>query len=77
VRDALQLQTTLRRKLDCERLATVDYAEVVDSETFEPIMRLSKPCFVVLAVFIGKTRLIDNLYIEPKAPGSDEFVFHS
>jgi pantoate--beta-alanine ligase len=27
VRDALQLQTTLRRKLDCERLATVDYAE--------------------------------------------------
>ena len=76
VRDALQLQTTLRRKLDCERLATVDYAEIVDSEAFEPVVRVSKSSYIVLAVFIGKTRLIDNLYIEPKAPGSDELVFH-
>ncbi len=76
VRDALQLQTTLRRKLDCERLATVDYAEIVDSEAFEPVPRVSKSSYIVLAVFIGKTRLIDNLYIEPKAPGSDELLFH-
>ena len=76
VRDALQLQTTLRRKLDCERLATVDYAEIVDSESFEPVVRVSKPSYIVLAVFIGKTRLIDNLFIEAKAPGSDELLFH-
>jgi len=76
VRDALQLQTTLRRKLDCERLATVDYAEIIDSGSFEPVVRLSEPSYIVLAVFIGKTRLIDNLYIEPKAPGSDELLFH-
>jgi pantoate--beta-alanine ligase len=76
VRDALELQTSLRRKLDSERLARVDYAEVVDAETFEPVVRVSKPCYIVLAVFMGKTRLIDNLYIEPKSPGSDEFVFH-
>src|SRR3989475_7527004 len=56
VRDALQLQTTLRRKLDFERLASVDYAEVVDAESFAPVTRVSKPCYVVLAVFIGKTR---------------------
>ncbi len=76
VRDALQLQTSLRRKLDSEPLARVDYAEVVDAETFEPVMRVSKPCYVLLAVFIGKTRLIDNLYLEPKSPDSDELVFH-
>src|ERR1700687_3285117 len=76
VRDALQLQTSLRRKLDCERLATVDYAEVVDAETFVPVVRVSKPSYVLLAVFIGKTRLIDNLYIEPKSSGSEELVFH-
>src|SRR5258707_5673410 len=76
VRDALQLQTSLRRKLNSERLARVDYAEVVDAETFEPVVRVSKPCFVLLAVFIGKTRLIDNLYIEPKSPGSEGLVFH-
>ena len=76
VRDALQLQTSLRGKLDSERFARVDYAEVVDAEAFEPVVRVSKPCFVLLAVFIGKTRLIDNLYIEPKSSGSEELVFH-
>ena len=75
-RDALHLQTSLRRKLDSEPLAAVDYAEVVDAETFEPVVRVSRACYVLLAVFIGKTRLIDNLYAEPKAPESDEFMFH-
>jgi len=74
-RDALHLQSTLRRKLDSERLAAVDYAEIVDAESFEPVVRVSRPCYVLLAVFIGKTRLIDNLYVEPKEPGSDELVF--
>jgi pantoate--beta-alanine ligase len=76
VRDALQLQTSLRRKLDSERLARVDYAEIVDAQTFEPVVRVSKRCYVLLAVFIGKTRLIDNLYIELKSPDSEELVFH-
>lgn len=76
VRDALRLQTTLRHKLESERLAAVDYTEIVDAESFEPVVRVSKACFVLLAVFIGKTRLIDNLYVEPKSPGSEEFVFH-
>lgn len=75
VRDALQLQTSLRRKLGSERLAAVDYAEIVDAETFTPVVRVNKACYVLLAVFIGKTRLIDNLYVEPKSPGSDELVF--
>jgi pantoate--beta-alanine ligase len=74
VRDALQLQTVLHRVLGAEKLARVDYAEIVDAETFETVMRISKPCYVVLAVFIGKTRLIDNLYIEPKVPGSEELA---
>ena len=75
-RDATSLQTLLRRKLESERLAAVDYAEIVDAESFEPVTRVAQACFVLLAVFIGKTRLIDNLYIEPKTPGSDEVAFH-
>jgi len=76
VHDVLQLQTVLHRALGTEKEARVDYAEIVDAETFEPVVRLSKPCFVVLAVFIGRTRLIDNLFIEPKGPGSDELLFN-
>jgi pantoate--beta-alanine ligase len=75
-RDALHLQSGVRRKLDSERLAAVDYVEIVDAESFDPVARVSKAGYVLLAVFIGKTRLIDNLYVEPRAPGSDELVFH-
>jgi pantoate--beta-alanine ligase len=76
VRDALQLQAVLHRVLGTERQARVDYAEIVDAETFEPVVRVSKPSYILLAVFIGKTRLIDNLYIEPKSSESDELVVH-
>ena len=76
VRDAVQLQGVLHRTLGAERHARVDYAEIVDAETFEPVVRVSKPCYVLLAVFIGKTRLIDNLYIEPNTFNSEELVFH-
>jgi pantoate--beta-alanine ligase len=76
VRDARQLQGVLHRTLSAERLARVDYAEIVDAESFEPVVRVNKPSYILIAVFIGKTRLIDNLYIEPKAAGSEELVFH-
>jgi pantothenate synthetase len=54
----------------------VECAEIVDAESFEPVVRVSKACYILLAVFIGKTRLIDNLYVEPKSPDSDDLVFH-
>jgi pantoate--beta-alanine ligase len=75
-RDALQLQSTMSRVLSAEPLAAIDYSEVVDAETFEPITRISRPCYVLLAAFLGKTRLIDNLYIEPASPGSEELISH-
>jgi pantoate--beta-alanine ligase len=76
VRDALQLQAVLQGTLGAERYARVDYAEIVDAESFEPVARVNKPCYVLLAVFIGRTRLIDNLYVEPKTSDSEELVFH-
>jgi len=76
VRDALHLKDVLQHTLGKESLATVDYAEIVDAESFEPVVRVSKACYVLLAVFIGKTRLIDNLYVEPGSSGSDDLVFH-
>jgi pantoate--beta-alanine ligase len=76
VRDTLQLQTVLHRVLEAEPLAAIDYAEIVDADTFEPVTRVARPCYVLLAVFLGKTRLIDNLLIEPAASGTEELLFH-
>jgi pantoate--beta-alanine ligase len=75
VRDALQLQTTMRKVIAAEPLASVDYAEIVDTDAFEPITRIARPCYAVLAVFLGKTRLIDNLYVEPVGD-SEELAYH-
>jgi pantoate--beta-alanine ligase len=38
----------------------IDYIEMVDKNTLEPVRKLKKGTLVALAVFFGKTRLIDN-----------------
>jgi pantoate--beta-alanine ligase len=75
VRDSLRLQLVMRRVLEAEALAAVDYAEIVDADAFEPVTRIARPCYVLLAVFIGKTRLIDNLYLEPVGD-TGELAYH-
>lgn len=74
VRDAAQLQAVMRRIIEAEPLATVDYAEIVSADTFEPVVRVARSCYAVLAVFVGKTRLIDNLLIEPASGRSEELI---
>jgi pantoate--beta-alanine ligase len=75
-RDALQLQQALRRVMESEPLAKIDYAEIVDAESFEAVARVTRPCYVLLAAYLGKTRLIDNMRIEPVKDSSPEFAFH-
>ena len=41
----------------------LDYAEVVDAATLEPVERIDADTLVALAAFVGKTRLIDNVTI--------------
>ncbi len=72
-RDALQLQTAMRRVLDGEPLASADYAELVDAETLEPVTRIFRPCYALLAVFFGGTRLLDNMLITPQESGELQF----
>ena len=64
VRDALQLQSVMWKVLGSERLARLDYGEIVSADTFEPVVRIGKSCYAVVAAWVGKTRLIDNALIE-------------
>jgi pantoate--beta-alanine ligase len=64
-RDSLELEGAMRKEFESEPLATVDYAEIVDSGSFEPVVRITRRSYALLAVYIGKTRLIDNMLIEP------------
>jgi len=74
MRDALQLQASIQKILAGEPLARTDNVAIVDADTFEPVARLGvRSVYVLLAVFIGQTRLIDNLFIEP-APHSHGLI---
>lgn len=63
-RDLDRLTLEIRQVLEAEPLAKVDYAELVHPETFKVPGTL-----VVLAVRIGKTRLIDNHDLAQRFPG--------
>jgi len=63
VRDTLELQSVMAKVFAKEPLARLDYAEIVSAETFEPVVRVEKSCYAVVAAWVGKTRLIDNLLI--------------
>ncbi|MBC2576662.1 pantoate--beta-alanine ligase [Peptostreptococcus canis] len=47
--------------INSEPLAKIDYVEIIDFDTFDRIEKLSKNTLIAMAVYIGKTRLIDNL----------------
>ena len=57
------LLRAVREVLAGASLARIDYAELVDAETLETVPRLERPALLALAVFFGKTRLIDNVVL--------------
>ena len=59
-RRADALRSAVQAVLAAEPLARVDYAELVEAENLEPIDVVNQPTLLALAVFIGRTRLIDN-----------------
>jgi pantoate--beta-alanine ligase len=62
-RDALSLQSAMHRVLKEEPSAKIDYAEIVDGETFEPLTHLNRKAYVLIAAKFGETRLLDNMLV--------------
>ncbi len=54
----------MRTVLSQEALARVDYVEAVNARNMQPMEIVARPLLLALAVFIGKTRLIDNCIVE-------------
>jgi pantoate--beta-alanine ligase len=61
--DAARLESALAAEVAAIPGARVDYARVVDAETLRPLARLDRPVVAAVAVFLGGTRLIDNIQI--------------
>lgn len=60
IRKTSKIKETIENEINKSPLSKIDYIEVVDSVTLEPIENIERDVLVAIAVFIGKTRLIDN-----------------
>ena len=58
-KDANKVVEAMKKNIETEPLAKIDYVEAVDA----PVEKLEGTCMLAMAVYIGKTRLIDNTLI--------------
>lgn len=63
-KDADRLVSEMKACIEAEKLAKIDYVSAVDAVTMETVHRIDRPVLVAMAVYIGKTRLIDNFLTE-------------
>jgi pantoate--beta-alanine ligase len=63
-RDGDVIRAGIIQRISSQPLARLDYAEVVDDKTLEPLRELRGGVLIALAVRIGTTRLIDNIKLE-------------
>lgn len=66
VRNVKKIKTTMQKTLNLATRGKLDYAEIVDAATLQPVVQLKKgqKIELALAVFFSKTRLIDNRIIK-------------
>ena len=62
-RSANRIQAAIRRTIEFAPAARLDYAEIVGAETLEPRREVQAGDVVLIAAYVGKTRLIDNVIL--------------
>ncbi len=62
--DAQAVRKAITQEIEKEPMAKIDYVDVVDFDTITPIEIIQGSVLVAIAVYIGKTRLIDNFIVE-------------
>ena len=62
-KDANKVVEAMKKNIETEPLAKIDYVEAVDALSMAPVEKLEGACMLAMAVYIGKTRLIDNTLI--------------
>ncbi len=64
-KDGARLAGKGRAVIAGEPAVRLDFFEIVDPDTLEPVDQIAKPALVAVAAYVGSTRLIDNLVLKP------------
>ena len=62
--DAATVLDSMKKQIETEPMAKIDYVKIVDALTMQQIETIDRPILCAMAVYIGKTRLIDNFMTE-------------
>lgn len=65
IKDAKQLIREASELIRTYPYTKIDYVAVCDPETLEDVDQIDRPALMALAVWVGKTRLIDNMILKP------------
>lgn len=63
-KSAEKILSAMKEVIEAEPLAKIDYVKAVDAVSIVPVTEMAPPVLVAMAVYIGKTRLIDNFIYE-------------
>ncbi len=63
-KDADAIVNAMKAEIGTEPMAVIDYVDAVDMDTLEKVEKMQGTVLVAMAVYIGKTRLIDNFIVE-------------
>ena len=63
-REASVVLSAMKAGIEKEPLARIDYVDMVDASSMQPVARAEGPVLCAMAVYIGSTRLIDNFSFE-------------
>jgi pantoate--beta-alanine ligase len=64
--DPERILSAMRLLVHKKKSVRIDYIAIVDPETLQPVRKISGSCIIALAVWIGGTRLIDNVILKPR-----------
>lgn len=73
-RDSAVILGAMKSHISAEPLAKIDYVKMVDLATMQQIAQIDRPALCALAVYIGKTRLIDNFFTDDVKPAEGDKV---
>jgi pantoate--beta-alanine ligase len=66
-KDPRIIKKEMKRLVDAESFARLDYIEIVDLENLDPLDKIEGEALILVAVYFGKVRLIDNMVMQSRS----------
>jgi len=62
-KDVANIKLEIKKYLEKNKLIKLDYIEICDPENLSPVKVVTKKVVILIAAYVGKTRLIDNILV--------------